>query len=80
MFGKHFMKSYVSFLTMSTSVAIVTPVYYFLTKHLARLTAEDCRQTVVKTLGVVAVGIAYQMMAAIEKGKDHIIEDVEKNE
>ena len=78
MFSKRFMESYVSFLNMSMTIAGVGLVYYFLTKYLAPLVAEDYRQTAAMALGVVAVGIAYQMMEVIEEDKDQIIEDAEK--
>ena len=78
MFSKNFMKSYISFISMSLTVAIVGSAYLLLTNYLATFVSEDYRQALAVVLGVFAVSLGYKMMSIIEANKDQVIEDAEK--
>ena len=71
------MANYISFISMSMTLAIIGSAYYFGAKYLAIYIDEEYRQVMATGLGVLAVSIGYKMMTLIEEDLDHIIEDTE---
>ena len=78
MLSKQFMNNYISFLAMVMTVALVGIAYYFLTPYLTTFFGRDYQPMVSIALGVLAVALAYKMMAIIEDDKDRVIEDTEQ--